>query len=212
MFRAVWAIFLLSLVPAPAAGEWSAEYLGGDAWEPRSPLRIRQEGFEDLVLDARFRTEPFKIPIYWTARLTWWRGNTGWAIDLNHHKLIMEDVPPEILYLGITHGYNIGTFQILKRRGPWHGLIGLGGVLAHPESTVRGRRHPETGGILLPGHHLAGPVFLLGAGFRMGILGPVFLTAESRVSFSSIDAPIRDGELSLRHTGFHFMAGLGLGH
>jgi len=203
-------VLLLVLLVPSARAEWSAEYLLGDAWEPRTPVRIRQEGFEDLVLDARFRTEPFRIPPYWSARVIWWRGNTGWAVDLVHHKLILEDPPPEIRYLGLTHGYNLGTFQILKRRGPWHGLIGLGGVLAHPESTIRGRRHPETGGILLPGQYLAGPAFLLGAGVRVGIVGPLFLNAETRISFSSVDAPVRDGELSLRHTGFHLAAGLGL--
>jgi len=220
-------VLLLVLLVPSARAEWSAEYLLGDAWEPRTPVRIRQEGFEDLVLDARFRTEPFRIPPYWSARVIWWRGNTGWAVDLVHHKTHDPDPrtvyeilyptevlkvtdPPEIRYLGLTHGYNLGTFQILKRRGPWHGLIGLGGVLAHPESTIRGRRHPETGGILLPGQYLAGPAFLLGAGVRVGLVGPLFLNAETRISFSSVDAPVRDGELSLRHTGFHLAAGLGL--
>jgi len=206
-----WLLTLLLLVgPDPVHGAWTFEGLGGDAWETPSRLVVRQQGFEDLRFQARFRTEAFRVPVYWVARLTWWRGDTGWAMDLNHHKLYLENPPPEIQNLSVTHGYNLATIQILRRRGAWHGVVGFGGVLAHPESTVRERKYPESDGFVLPGHSLAGPVVLFGVGAHLRLAGPVFLTVESRATFSTIDAPIERGDFSLRHTAFHVVAGLGL--
>ncbi len=40
--------------------------------------------------------------------------------------------------------------------------IGLGAVLAHPESMVRGRTLPESGGLFGLGYHIAGPVLSAG--------------------------------------------------
>lgn len=60
--------------------------------------------------------------------------------------------------VAVSHGFNVVT--LLRSRGKADGTavrLGAGIIVAHPESTVRGRELPENGGILGLGYVVAGP-------------------------------------------------------
>ena len=89
-------------------------------------------------------------------------GRARWELELVHHKLYLQNPPPEVQAFQITHGFN---FITLNRRWPVYGFglrAGAGIVLAHPQTTIRGRAFPENGGAFGLGWYVSGPAAQVG--------------------------------------------------
>ncbi|MBC8424311.1 hypothetical protein H8E07_09330 [bacterium] len=206
------ALLLLAicLPAAPALADWVFEMHGGAPCVPDREVRISQAGFPDLAFDARMRSEPRRMPFYYDFRLIRWGERHGWALDFLHHKLILDNPPPEVQDLQFTHGYNMVSVQRLWRAGAFTLMAGAGVILTHTESTVRRRVFDQHQGLFGWGYYLSGPLAVVGAGRRLDLGERVYLSGDVRASWSRVTVDVVDGEASMTDWGVHFLAGAGV--
>lgn len=193
----------------PARAQVTLEAFLGTAVNAPVPLRLAQSGLETIRLTARYRTDALSEPLYYVVRIGSWRGNRGWALELAHHKLLLENEPPEVQRFEISHGYNLLTLNRVWRHGRMRYLLGAGAVVAHPESEVRGRAWPDHGGLFGGGYYVTGPTVQVGAGRELPLPGSLFAAVEGKVTASYARVPIRNGHATAPDAAFHLLAGLG---
>lgn len=210
--RAATAVALLATLTGPAAraaAQVSVEVFGGTAYSVPTPLRITQSGSPPLRFTAHWSTRPLSGSPYYAWRITWWKVNRGWAVDFVHHKVYLENNPPEVQRFEITHGYNLLALGRRWRDGTLGYSLGAGVVIGHPESTVRGRTEPEEGGLFGNGYRLAGATLLGGVGERLELSKRFYASVEGRLTASYARVPIRDGHASVPNVAVHVLVGLG---
>lgn len=192
--------------------EVSFEFHGGWATNTKSPLIIKQKGFKDIYLIAKYYSEPFVSPIYWLWRFTFLKNkNNAWSFEAVHHKLYLKNSHPDIQRFGISHGLNlliINKVFITNKR--FHFNIGAGTVLAHPESTIRNMPLQEHGkGILGLGYYLSGIVLNISAGKYFYLTKKFYLHFEARFNPSYSVVPIYNGKSLVPNFAFQIIGGLG---
>ncbi len=192
-----------------SAADWSVTAGIGAARSFSTPLSIDQDGFPELRLSARYDNRPFETPPHWFVRIGRGSGAAAWEFQYLHHKLYLRNRPPEVARFDITHGYNIYTLGPAWRRGGSWLRAGAGVVVAHPESTVRGRRFEPKQGILGLDQYLAGPALVLGASREWRLGGRVFLSPELQLSAGHARVPIRYGRASAPNIAAHFLISFG---
>src|SRR5262245_55901857 len=99
--------------PAAAHAQVTVEYFMGSAVNVPTPLTITQDGFPDISVTGHYAVEPFDDRMYYALRVGYWREDTGWLVELLHHKLYLEDPPEGVEAFEVTHGYNM----VLVSRG-----------------------------------------------------------------------------------------------
>jgi len=192
------------------AGSFSFDIFLGAPVNFDSQLKITQAGHEDLEIDAQWSSEPFKVPTYWDLRAIYWTSPTrGWAVDLCHNKLFLDDPPPEVQYFSVSHGLNLLTCQRLWVVAGNLVLVAAGVVVSHPENSVRNRQLVETGGQYGGGYYLAGPVLGAGVGRRFMLWRGLYGALEGRFTWCHATVPVADGEASFASATLHLMFGLG---
>lgn len=200
---------LLSPGRAEGGPRWALEAHLGTAWNLPLPLVIRQRGHPDLAFPARWRTRALERPLYYVARVARWEGDRAWALDLTHHKLYLQNRPPEVGDFAISHGYNLLTVQRLFRENGVRTGAGAGLVAAHPESEIRGLRLDEREGLLGTGYYLSGPT----AGALGSVTGApgggVYALAEIRLTLSLARVPVAEGSARVPNLALHFTTGIG---
>jgi len=194
----------------PARAAWSFEIYRGVPWVPDRNVRISQAGFPDLEIDARMRSEPHKMPFYYDLRLIRWSDGRGWALDFLHHKLIMDNPPPEVQDFQFTHGYNMVSLQRLWDLDAVTLMAGAGVVLTHTENTVRGLEFDQHQGLFGWGYYVSGPLAVVGAGRRLDLGDRFYLSGDVRASWSHIRADVVGGDAAMTDWGLHFLAGAGV--
>lgn len=170
------------------------------------PIVIRQCGRPDIKLTARFSTRPFADVPYYDVRVGIARNPWAYEMELVHHKLYLDNRPPEVEAFEITHGYNPILVNVVREQWGVGFRAGAGFILAHPETMVRGLRYPEDGGIL--GWYVSGPAAQLGVSkylkfgrhFSAGVEGK-FVGAWARV-------PIAQGSADVPSLSLHALASL----
>lgn len=203
----------LALVPSPGmptAGAWTLTAGTGAAKSLPTPLSLEQAGFPEISLTARYDNRPFATPIHWVLRISLGAGEVAWEAQHLHHKLYLRNRPPEVERFDVTHGYNLFTLGRAWSRGPLDLRIGAGVVVAHPESTVRGRRFGPRQGILGLDQYLTGPALILGASRAWRLGGRAILSPELQLSAARARVPIREGHATVPNVAVHFLVGLGL--
>lgn len=200
----LFLIPVLTLV-APLAAEqgWTFQASLGGAASVDSRLILRQEGLEDLKIDASWDSKPFTDPIYYSVRAGRWSGRGGWELELVHHKLYLRNPPPGIESLEISHGYNL----LMINRG-WdleRFLVraGAGPVVAHVEGAARGRQLDKGG------YQWTGPVIQLAAEKRIALRQSWLLGVEGKISAARAVIPIRGGELDAPNVAGHLLVSFG---
>ncbi len=178
---------------ATGQSRWTFELCGGLPYNLPSPLTVHQAGEEDISITANFNSEPFVVPVYWDWRIGIWSGQRGWEFEAVHHKIILRDPPAEIGAFRVTHGLNFVTVNRAWLSGKFMLRLGGGIVLAHPETTVRGRTLPENGGIFGWGYYVSGPVLYAAAGKQLPVTEWLFLTADAKVQASYNSVPVAGG-------------------
>jgi hypothetical protein len=179
----------LALGPASAisgtAGEpgWRVEAAFGAAHSLGSTLSLEQAGFPTLEINAEWESRNFESPPYYGLRVARQDARGAWAVRF-------------------VRSFPAGGFEL------W---AGLGLVIAHPESTVRGRTKPETeGGAFGGGYYVTGPTGGLALGRRLSLGDRFALVPEVRFTLSRARVPIADGEASVPNASVHFLLGLEL--
>ena len=161
-----------------------------------STLRLEQDGAETRH-EADWATRSFEGPLYYAARVS--RG--AWALRFVHHKLYLEDPPAVVESFAVSHGYNLLTLERSFAVAGGEILVGAGLVIAHPESSVRGRTYAG-------GYHLTGPSAAIGVARRIGLGGRLALVPDMRFTLSRAHVPIAGGEASVPNAAFHLTVGL----
>ena len=208
--RAATSLALLVMfVRPPAAAQVTVEAFGGTAYSLPTPLRITQSGSPPLRFTAHWSTRPLSGSPYYAWRITWWKVNRGWAVDFVHHKVYLENNPPEVERFEVTHGYNLLTVARRWRRGGFGYGLGAGVVIGYPETTVRGQTQPAEGGLLGGGYHLAGATLLVGAGERLDLSKRFYASVEAKMTSAYARVPISDGNASVPNVAVHVLVGLG---
>lgn len=204
----IWVLSLaFAAMPYPAAADWTGELLFGGAWNAGTTLEIQQAGEPDLSFDADFSTKPFEQPLYWALRVGWEGEGHGWALDLHHHKLILENTTPEVESFTITHGYNLLTAQHAWLRPGWRFFALAGVVVAHPESTIRGLKKDEKTGWFNSGYEVAGPALGGGVATAWRLSSAFEIVFEGRVTWSTVDVAMASGRAQLDNFAFHLLVG-----
>ena len=202
-------VLVIVSIPENSDATWIFELFGGSVYNVTTPLHIRQSGYDEIKLNARYETEPFDPPLYYDMRIARWKNNCGWEFEFIHQKLFLENEPVEVQNFSITHGYNLFTIN----RGWKHKVfilhVGAGIVLTHPETTIREKRYSETKGIFHKGYYISGPVIQGAIGKRFNFYRNLYLTIEGKLTGSYTRIPIQGGNAIVPNVAIHGLFGLG---
>ena len=171
------------------------------------PLVIRQSGHPDLRLTARFDTRPFAEVPYYDIKVGMARSPWSFELELVHHKLYLANRPPGVDTFEITHGYNPILLNVVCNRWPVALRAGAGIVLTHPQTTVRGLRFPETGGVL--GWYVSGPAAQVGASKRLDVGRHFYAGVEGKLVGAWARVPIVDGNADVPNLSLHGLVSAG---
>lgn len=203
----IQAALLVIIIPTGVQAAWTFEVFGGSAWNISTPLSIHQYGEERINLDAKYNTKPFRGSPYYAWRIAKWNQERAWELELVHHKLYLANEPPEVQHFEISHGYNLVTINRAWMHRTFITRLGAGIVIAHPETTIRGKQLPFGDG--LDGFYLAGPTIQAAIGKRFSIWGGLFATLEGKLTVSYAVIPIQDGNAHVPNVALHGLFGLG---
>lgn len=204
------AVFqLLLCLLAVAQSRWGVEVFLGDAYCFKSPLTIRQSGYENIRLNADYDNKSFKSPIYYAIRL--YRGNTqhAWELELIHLKLILKNRPPEVAQFEVSHGYNMVAVNHAWVFKPATFRLGAGVVIAHPENVIRGKALPGNEGIFKGGYYLSGPLLHGGIGKKFRLFGELYVAVEGKLTVAYANVPVVDGDAGVPSIALHALLGAG---
>lgn len=212
MFKilAVQTLFCCYFSILQAQTVWYFEFMPGAGLALPSQLYVRQAGQPGLKFRTSWKTESFKLPLYYSYRLSRYKNGKGWELEMNHLKLRAKELPSEIGNFSITHGFN----HIWVNRGwdrPHFSLkTGAGIVLAHPENTVRGMPLNEKKGIGGSGYYISGPTIHAGIQRHIQLSKHWFLPVEAKISLAFARVPVSGGHADVPVAAIHLQAGLGI--
>jgi len=186
------------------------EFAPGFSYVAPMPLKISQEGYPDIKMLAHYSTASFKLPIYYSVRAGLSKGNGGWEAEMNHLKIQLKNNPEEIEHFSVSHGYNQIFFSRVRHFENISGRIGIGMVVAHPESIIRGKMLEQSKKFFYKGYSLAGPAFMMGL-FKEIETGKYFYFSFSgSVSAAWARIPVSDGYASVPVIAFHLQVAPGI--
>jgi hypothetical protein len=207
-------LLLLGSPPLAAqlAERWSVEFFAGTAWSLPMPLTIRQPGQTEIRIRGRYSTRPWTGAPYYAYRFGHWSDGNAWEAELVHHKLYLENPPPEVQHFEVSHGYNLITGNHATHSGRMILRFGIGLVIAHPEGQVRNRPVGPVWSLLGGGYHIAGVTAQVSAGRRFGLTGELFAAPEAKLTASWARVPLAGGgHATVPNAALHALAGLGYG-
>lgn len=179
----------------------------GLAYNVPLPFVIRQSGYPDLRLTARFATRPFAEVPYYDVKV----GVAGepWAFELEliHHKLYLANRPAEVDTFEITHGYNPILLNVVREKWSAAFRAGAGILLAHPQSTIRGLRFFEAGGIL--GWYASGPAAQVGVSKSWELGQHISAAVEAKLVGAWARVPVVDGSADVPNLSLHGLVSVG---
>jgi hypothetical protein len=171
------------------------------------PIVIRQSGQPDIRLTARFSTRPFADVPYYDIKVGVVRKLWAYELELVHHKSYLDNRPPEVDTFEITHGYNPILINVVRQQWNSGFRAGVGFVLTHPETMVRGLRFPETGGIL--GWYVSGPAAQLSVSKGFDLSRQLSAGIEVKVVGAWARVPIVNGSADVPNLSLHGLASVG---
>ena len=202
-------IFLVGgSMPASAQRDFSLQISPGAAHCFKTPLKISQSGYPDLKITAKYKTESFRLPIYYSIKLGTSKDNRGWELELIHLKIYLQNNPPEIRQFQVSHGFNMVLCNRTWQPGRFLLRAGAGVVAAHPENTVRGMKLPEDS-FRGTGYCIAGPCLQVSVEKHIPILRGLYLSLEAKTTAAYARVGVHNGHAIAPHAGIHGLAGIG---
>lgn len=195
-----FAAGVLAAMAAPAAAEMEINLYSGYQSLPHSVLSGRYPEGAALPAGTRFREtigwegRPFSMPIYYGARVTWWReNNLGFGAELTHAKAYApkSEMPEGFSRLEYSDGHNILTVNMMKRwPNQWGDFTpyaggGIGIAVPHVDVKAGGSRTFE--------YQLTGPAMRLTAGVGYALTDTWGLFGEYQFTASQNDADLDGG-------------------
>lgn len=204
-------VFVVLALPRPAnAGPFVDVGFGG-AWSANTKLTIEQAGQPAITIEnAHYATRPFEPPIYYRVRAGWRLGANALRVEFIHHKLYLDNPPPDVQHFEVTHGYNLLLLSLDREWTLLPGFVfltsyvGGGAVLAHTESTVRGVSHQ-------PAHQeWAGGAFQAGGGVKLKPLPLLVLGVELAGTAAWANVEVADGTANVPNLALHMFFVVGV--
>lgn len=210
-------LLLLAIILAMAApagwsqARWTVNLNAGAPVNIPVPLHIAQSGHPDLSLLARWSSDPFMLPYYWMWRIGRIANDRGWEFEAIHHKLILENRPPEVGEFRITHGFNL-LYINRSHHDRWlNWRYGAGVILAHPENRVREQQLNEHLGLFNRGYYFSGPALNVSVSKPIYLYRLFFANLELKATTGVAFVPVHAGRAIVGHLSVHLIAGLGYG-
>lgn len=206
----IFAFIVISVTSPIAQPRWSMELHGGGVFNLPIPLIIKQNGFQDIKLTARYSTEPFTLPIYYDIRFSRWQDGKSWELEMIHHKLYLENTTQEVQKFNISHGFNIFFLNRGIEVNSFRYRAGVGMVIAHPESTIRGQKFGSSSDDNDFGYLLSGPAINVAAGRPFYLGKKFFINAEAKTTLAYASIKIVQGRADVYNIAFIILLGLGM--
>jgi hypothetical protein len=204
----VFIVFSFSALLAQP--HWSVELQGGGVYNLPMPLIIRQNGFQDIKLTARYSTEPFTLPIYYDLRFSRWQNGKSWELEMIHHKLYLDNTTQEVQKFNISHGFNILFVNRGIEVNSFRYRAGVGMVIAHPESRIRGQEFGSSTDDNDLGYFLSGPALNVAAGRPFYLGEKFFINAEAKTTMAYSSIKIAQGRADVYNISFQLLLGAGM--
>jgi len=201
-------LFCLSKT-ALAQNDWYINFSPGFSYAFPAPLIIKQEGYPKISFWAKYKTESFKLPIYYSFHFGFMNQEKGWELEMNHLKIILKNNPDEIQQFSITHGYNQLFVNRAINKQKYEIKLGAGLVLAHPENIVRNMQLDEKKGMLDSGYYLTGPAMQVGLFKELYLTRRFYFLLESKISVAYSKVPVSGGRAHAPVAAFHLQLGPG---
>jgi len=210
IFVFIFAFIIISISITNAQSRWSFELHGGEVYNVPSPLIIKQQGYPDINFSARYRTDPFSLPIYWDWRFCRWQNSKSWEFEVIHHKLYLHNTTPEVQKFNISHGFNM----IMLNRGfdkkKFQFRVGGGIVLAHPESKIRGKEFGDTGDDFDLGYFISGPVINAAISRPFYLTNRFYINTEAKTTLAYSKIKLAQGHANVYNFAIHIILGFGI--
>lgn len=200
----------MSSITSNAQTRWTFELHGGDVYNLPMPLIIRQSGYPDIKLMARYHTDAFAPPVYWDWRFSRWENAKSWEFEVIHHKLYLNNTTLEVQKFNISHGFNIITVNRGFDKRTFQYRIGGGIVLTHPESKIRGKEFGNTGDDYDLGYYISGPILNLAIGKSYRLGSRFYANAEAKTTFAYTYIQVAQGHADVYNLAFHIILGFGV--
>lgn len=203
--RAILFFFLLVLLkPIPGLSDslWSIELGTGTAHSFSTTLEIQQTSEPEIRTDADYATRPWKDAPYYNWRVSYRKEKSAWEVELLHHKLYLENEPPQVQHFEVSHGYNMLFVNHLWKLRYFDFRAGAGPVISHTESVIRNLA-------LETGYDLSGFAGQIGAGKRVYLSKRFFLNLETKLTFSNANVSVAEGDASVPNIAIHGLFGIG---
>lgn len=209
MLRFQLIFFFLIINYCMVIASWNFEFHGGTVWNVPSRLHIVQKGYPDIDLVARWRGEPFILPVYWDWRISRWQNNRSWELESIHNKMFLDNPTDDIQGFSISHGFNIFTINRGFKKNGFVFRPGLGIVVAHPENNIRHQKLDESYGIFDNGYQITGPSAILSIARPLNISSRLFLNPEAKTTFGFSRVKIHQGYADVYNFALHLILGFG---
>lgn len=149
-----------------------------------------------------------------------WRDGHAWEIEQIHQKIYVDDLPDEVQHFEITDGYNLFLFNSAWQLQQ-HGVIarlGLGPVIAHPQTTVRSLSNHQSGGSAIPtiwdsdsGYQWAGAAAQVALEKEFHLSKHRLFSIEGKLTHAKADIDIEGGIVTVPNTAIHLIGGIKYG-
>ncbi|MDZ7332129.1 MAG: hypothetical protein ONB13_00875 [candidate division KSB1 bacterium] len=202
-----WSSVLL-VSELEAQHSWQLAIALGDAYCVPAPLCLRQKGFSDIKVTARFATHSFQPPIYYAMKASRYAGADGWEFEFIHLKIDLKNKNEDIQRFEVSHGFNLFTLLRSWKRRNFDWQIGGGLVLAHPENTVRNLKISETNGLFHSGYYIAGPNIQLALARTLIRRRDFSIFISGKFTGAHCWIPIAAGQSQLLLFNFHGLFGI----
>jgi hypothetical protein len=204
------SFLFVATTPAESQSLWSFECHGGEGYNVPMPLTISQQGYPGIKLTAHYYTEPFTPPFYMDLRLSCWQNNRSWEIEFIHHKLYLDNTTSEVQKFNISHGFNMLFLNRGFDQKTFRYRAGLGIVITHPESNIRGKEFGDSENTWDLGYYLSGPVINLAIGKPIRLGERIYINAEAKTTFAYTFVQVADGHADVYSLAFHLVLGIGV--
>ena len=194
---------------ARAQTTWSVQLFGGSAYSFHTPLTIHQTGEPDIHLTAHYSTRPWSGARYYAYRFGRWDPSGAWELEMVHHKVYLDNPPPEVQHFEVSHGYNLVYVNHAIRRYDFIFRLGAGVVIARPESVIRNLRRSEDRGLFHAGYYFTGPSGQLAVERRFRLWRGLFASAEGKLSAARARMSVPGGQATVPNVALHGLLGVG---
>jgi hypothetical protein len=199
---------IVLIFPTMVMADWNIQLFTGSSYSFPSPLKIEQDGEEDINLTAEYETRAWSTQApYYALRIGKWTDNHAWEFESLHQKLYLTNKPDEVQKFAISHGYNINMLNYALSKYGFIYRVGGGFVMTHPETTVRGKSWEDDGG--LNGFYISGAGGQLAIEKRYIVTEKLSLSLELKMTAAYAEIPIADGTATVPNYAAHGLIGIG---